>query len=283
MFFQRSFDLKVVQPESSEKRIDGGTRTTVPSAPKVQKLFKCSDCQGRFKDLSILYMHQLRHGGEKPYKCAECNFRTARMDSLKIHISQVHVKEGKFICGTCSLRFDTRANLQNHVKDHPESKRGGCTLCGCSFSGSNVPQHQRGPREGQYPYACKLCEFTSTEMRGLSLHYRVHDRELHDPNLCADCNNKITAKSSEMANKLRYHEEKDQNSAKFRVEYSDFGRRFACCYCDKRFTRYKTLLAHQSDHTTEKPFACQHCDFRTVWKQVLNRHTKKHQNDIRAA
>ena len=55
---------------------------------------------------------------------------------------------------------------------------------------------------------------------------------------------------------------------------SSFEKRYACDYCDKKFTRSGHLVMHRRTHTGERPFSCVHCHKAFTQSSALNRHLK---------
>jgi len=53
-------------------------------------------------------------------------------------------------------------------------------------------------------------------------------------------------------------------------------RKFACCYCPKRFARHLFLENHLRVHTGEKPFKCSVCHKRFNVKHNLQTHMITH-------
>lgn len=54
-------------------------------------------------------------GAKKKQQCWICKWKFLR---LKIHISEVHLKEKKYTCGVCGKRFAKRVNLRAHWERH---------------------------------------------------------------------------------------------------------------------------------------------------------------------
>ena len=110
-------------------------------------------------------------------------------------------------------------------------------------------------------------------------------KNVHDlvPAVCPDCG--ITF---ENLNRMQYHRRKEHNS--LHCEHCDysctnkhslhlhsakhFAPKFKCSYCEKMLKSKKSLLAHERDHTGERPFECKTCGKGFKSRSVLITHTK---------
>lgn len=78
------------------------------------KPFKCANCERRFsrKDslqTHIVFRHGRKHTGVKPFKCPNCETRFSRKDSLRMHMKGRHV----------GLQMNIKTRLRKHTRDKP--------------------------------------------------------------------------------------------------------------------------------------------------------------------
>ena len=63
------------------------------------------------------------HRGEKPYKCNQCVYASARAGSLKTHLK---THSGEIQCTLCDYASVTAGNLRTHLKIHLGEKSYKC-------------------------------------------------------------------------------------------------------------------------------------------------------------
>ena len=57
-------------------------------------------------------------------------------------------------------------------------------------------------------------------------------------------------------------------------------RHYLCTICDKAFGHVRTLRAHMTTHTAEKPFECTVCGKRYAQADILKNHMKVVHSDV---
>jgi hypothetical protein len=106
----------------------------------------------------------LKIENNKKFECSKCNYRTARKDSLKIHISQVH-GDSSFPCPKCSSCFRSSAALASHLAfTHKPPKA--CPHCNTSYSYCSLKKHLMQEK-------CKICHKVLLCVRSAKLHKKV--------------------------------------------------------------------------------------------------------------
>ncbi|CAG2120807.1 unnamed protein product [Medioppia subpectinata] len=65
-------------------------------------------CDSAFSSHNKLRIHKMKHTGEKPYKCSQCEWRFRQKNHLKTHLLK-HSGEKPFSCQHCDRRFEFRA------------------------------------------------------------------------------------------------------------------------------------------------------------------------------
>lgn len=89
----------------------------------------CSVC-GSY--VSNIYNHMMRHSGEKPYACNQCEKKFGSKPQLKQHLL-VHSGLKPFVCSVCGKAFNNLYNLQVHERMHKGDRCHICPVCSKGF------------------------------------------------------------------------------------------------------------------------------------------------------
>ena len=132
-------------------------------------LYECpiNACTKTYKSWSHLCEHYFSHNNSpKPHLCSYCSYTSITRANVRKHELAVHEDPERrpFECPTCSKRFKTASNLNDHIKVHTTEK-----------------------------FECKTCNKTFKSQIGLQQHERLHTGDLFP---CSVCGEKFQSKHS---------------------------------------------------------------------------------------
>ncbi|KAJ8704004.1 hypothetical protein PYW07_013298 [Mythimna separata] len=96
----------------------------------------CNICNKTFKYTYILDEHKiLEHGFKRPAvsTCEECGKTFLTPLKLKTHVRSVHIKERKYPCAKCDMRFFTTCDRRRHERTHEDVRSFCCSYCDAKF------------------------------------------------------------------------------------------------------------------------------------------------------
>ena len=154
--------------------------------PKKKKPNRtCCGCKMEFEGDSKLKEHsrtihkidRLDEDLERPFECTICYRRFTTDLLLKEHNRIIYKK---YKCNKCNKKFMTRANLNNHIKHHPETVTKIC--CGCKkhfLNDEDLEEHAREihepnrvPIDENRPFECEMCFRRYPSRKSLISHKR---------------------------------------------------------------------------------------------------------------
>jgi len=161
--------------------------------------YECDQCDSTFSIKHALVRHvENKHQDKKRiFPCPQCEFVTTRMDYLRGHIENIHLKL-KHECDICGQKLSSQGALHTHRKTQHEGIWWRCQEEGCDFKASDsssLKHHTRVVHNGER-YACpeEGCDFKAIHSSSLKHHTRiVHNGERYS---CPQCNEHFTKISS---------------------------------------------------------------------------------------
>lgn len=141
-----------------------------------EKLFECSICFNKFRDMSRLKNHMISHSDARPFECDLCNKTFKSKDRLHGH-KKTHSTERPVKCDVCGKGFLAQSDLRKHSRVHTGEKPFICSYCGKCFTSSNSLHVHNRTHTGEKPYKCETCgkEFSVSSI--LVMHRRIHTGE----------------------------------------------------------------------------------------------------------
>ncbi|XP_022219220.2 zinc finger protein 2 [Drosophila obscura] len=254
----------------------------------ARKSEHCGFCGKTFIHLKTLRWHIYRqHGGEKPYKCANCTEVFASYAEKRIHMLERHRENLTPIerseCMLCRQPFGTEQDLIHHMSvDHlqraasvpviannkrvlqqkRERQYSGlfqCDSCTQRFNmKSALDRHAAVHSEKDRPHACPHCSKRFKRAQDMKWHIKTHEKE--KPNVCDVCGKAFALKYVLTQHRLS-HEVLEKN--------------FQCNICGRSYLFEKSLRLHQRVHTGNTYYKCDLCQERFVTHIKLKTHMQK--------
>ena len=144
------------------------------------KPYKCIDCDHRSANKKALSRHIKRvHDGSKSFKCSACDFETANEFHLKKHtLSDVHKGSKPFKCKLCNFETAQKSDLKFHIESvHEGIKPFNCCICNYKTSKKyTLKKHIESVHEGIKPFKCNICNYKTSRNYYLKKHIEsVHE------------------------------------------------------------------------------------------------------------
>ena len=232
--------------EAAEYEDDYDSDKTIENEPvdKLNKVFKCTECDKVYRCDSSLKKHLNIHAGL--FKCKVCNklwsSKYALVQHEKVHSGE---REGN-LCTICGKTFFDSSSLNKHIKSvHAGIKTFSCDRCDLSFYARKTLVEHIRVHTGERPFKCKLCPKTYKRISDLNHHVRGHTGETK--HVCDVC-----GKGVRRLSELKVHMNQHRDDM-FHVKKSDC----VCSWCSKTFKNQQELDDHiknHCDHVTQAEY-----------------------------
>ena len=184
------------------------------------EIYTCESCGKTFANDILLQKHFDRMHGE-PMKCAECDFKTRYIRTIRTHMRH---HEGKIheTCHVCGAKFLSRLYLRKHMQIHENREKATCPepSCGKSVLALNLKQHLKIHRQ-ERKLKCEDCDYKARDGFNLKLHRgKMHDDNPLIKEQCSHCE----VKTMSMSNHIKsfhpdiYWNFKDQKKSSKQME-----------------------------------------------------------------
>nr|XP_027234210.1 zinc finger protein 737-like [Penaeus vannamei] len=165
----------------------------------------CPVCGRSLSSRKALTDH-LRCHRREGFACEFCGARLKTLDSLNVHINEIHTHVVRLQCRLCSQVFFSSGRLSYHMKRHHTDRRSYtnlCHLCGKAYPyPSELRLHLRAHRN-ERPYRCDQCQKTFLKQGDLTYHRRSHTGER--PHKCPHCDARFPRPNTLMSHIRQQH------------------------------------------------------------------------------
>ncbi|XP_059062206.1 replication initiator 1-like [Achroia grisella] len=193
------------------------------------------------------------------HRCPLCHKEFTRKFNFKLHLKR-HSGEREFPCASCGRRQVTRCLAARHCRPRP---RRACPQPGClkTFTTNTNLRTHLTTHTGERPHACVECGKTFTSKNTLNDHKRIHTGV--KPYMCAECGARFA--TNKLAAHLRSH----------RRGPADRG----VCAPGAPGAPGAPRAAG-APQPGAAPHACRACPARYRHSQSLNKHVRRHHQNI---
>ncbi|CAL4122950.1 unnamed protein product, partial [Meganyctiphanes norvegica] len=149
--------------------------------------FNCPVCDLVLNNRKALSDH-LRCHKHNGFPCKFCHARLQTVDSLNVHINEIHTHEIQYQCKYCSQAFFSSGRLSYHIKRHHTDRCSYpnlCHLCGKTYPYPSELRHHLRSHRDERIYKCDNCDKSFLKQGDLTYHKRKHTGE--KPHKCPYC------------------------------------------------------------------------------------------------
>ena len=270
---------------------------------------KCPWCD-KILTSSTLRQHAMKFHLYGNFLCQKCGFKAYFAKKFIEHVNEEHKDEGYsgFVCPSCNITFPY-VDIENHYKQcitqkmiEKSRKSNKISLCSkiCDLCGKmlttmkgyrlhmkthlrkKIGSGEEGMISDKLYHYCDKCGQKYTTTRALRNHVlQVHEKARFP---CQSC-----PMTFDTENKRRCHEKSVHSTdERFQCKKCDYRSgslgdlkvheeshgdcKYQCKYCPKKLRKEISLIAHERQHTGEKPFKCSMCENAFTSKNGLRQH-----------
>ncbi|GBP33056.1 Zinc finger and BTB domain-containing protein 17 [Eumeta japonica] len=141
--------------------------------------FPCNDCDKIFNTRASRESHRAtRHIKEPKYQCPKCEMRFDGYYDRMNHLNETHrEREVVYNCPHCELKFKTSGKRSAHVRSihFPPLRTHGCSYCDWNFKTAYELKRHIVKHTGERNYHCTMCDKSYPRNKTLKEHMRIHD------------------------------------------------------------------------------------------------------------
>ena len=132
----------------------------------------CSFCGKQLNSRSSLEIHERKHTGERPIKCAHCEMDFVEPSAYKYHLRVIHTGE-RFECKFCGKKCKAKGVLTAHMRVHTGERPFKCKYCEKTFRSGNVLRtHLQGIHMG-VRVKCDICDRAFAQSSAMNTHKKL--------------------------------------------------------------------------------------------------------------
>ena len=169
-----------------------------------QELFRCShgDCGFQDRDCNIVIRHQLKKHTlreSRPFKCrySSCGSNLQFVSGFERHISVIHLKDFRFLCPLCQIKFKYDREIKSHMSQQHDIKVE--DLFGYRFESSTTPDL----RLEEFYRCVEGLDWMSTAKPGFKTKAKLEAKE--ESFCCQECEAKLNSKEELDGHVLECH------------------------------------------------------------------------------
>ncbi|XP_021930652.1 uncharacterized protein LOC110835081 isoform X2 [Zootermopsis nevadensis] len=257
----------------------------------------CQYCDARFTTRKEVTLHMAQEHKMKlqksKYQCQFCERCFVKQVTLFNHYNQ-HAN-GKFVCQSCGLFLDSKAEFETHKERHELERPWKCTRCGTTFSRR---QQYVVHMESHEKYQCKTCNVGFAAKATLQEHSRVCQNQSGKESQyeCPECG-KVFSRQGQLTLHLKAHtgeeaytclvcksgfqtaEDYNQHirSTCHEVAEDDPNKTHKCEQCDRSFSQANHLVEHMNQlHGATRSYKCNYCEHSSNSRANMTRHLALH-------
>lgn len=279
-FKRGSKDTLEEQPVSPVRSRREKRKYTVNQSDSMKSQKKCSGCNKRFPDPSVLKSHSLY-----------CN----KVNLIKIKVESDTPSQCQPDEGNRSAPSEKQENAPLNKKNKPSKKHGLTRMHRCSYckkrfhTESKLNSHIR-LHTGETPFACRICPKQFHVMQALKVHIRrIHKGQVDSTQKTLTVPLDITiddqARSPPPKNQLQQPERPDEKEKQRKrhkrllLKWHTMGTKcdegYMCLVCQKISRSKYMLIEHFRIHTGEKPLKCDLCTEKFRYRSQLSTHRRR--------